>query len=185
MRSAHAAKVDFIAQARPYFDKTLDQGRKSCFTVRIILNSPLLRLADPGAAVVSQATHICDLARYLSPPPIIDSLHVHTVEHSDPAGKVSLDWDEKGLIRPENRIPRITNAIWRCEGGSTGHLLHGVALAGEFFSVYDKRKGSDFSRGGLRLRARRPRRWMEAPAGRSLRCFAETLRPTTRLNRRE
>ena len=117
----------------------MDQGRQSTRALlnRLVVDTasgstvgPLRAIADPGLAVVSQATHICDLACYLAPPPIIDSLHVHTVEHSDPAGKLSLEFDENELVTAENRIPRITNAIWRCEGGATGHLLHGVALAG-------------------------------------------------------
>jgi len=99
-------------------------------TLPLLLCSHCRDLADDDPAVVSQATHICDLARYLAPPPVIDSIHVHTVEHTDPAGKLSLDFDEIDMIAIENRIPRITNAIWQWEGGATGHLLHGVALAG-------------------------------------------------------
>lgn len=57
---------------------------------------------------------------------------MHTVESADPAGHLSkITFDEKGLLPPEKRIPRVTQAIWQWEGGATGSLLHGVALHGE------------------------------------------------------
>ena len=82
-------------------------------------------------AVVGQGTHIVDLSRYLAPPQGEGTLHVHTVESADPAGHLSkITFDENGLLPPEKRIPRVTQAIWQWEGGATGSLLHGVALHG-------------------------------------------------------
>ncbi|WVW83941.1 hypothetical protein I302_105964 [Kwoniella bestiolae CBS 10118] len=83
---------------------------------------------EPGP-IVTQATHICDLTRYLTPPVLLDSIHTNTVEHTDPAGKLSiLRFDEQNLVKPEDRIPRITSSTWRYENGATGSLLHAVCL---------------------------------------------------------
>ncbi|WRT66398.1 uncharacterized protein IL334_003354 [Kwoniella shivajii] len=83
---------------------------------------------EPGP-IVTQATHICDLTRYLTPPVLLDSVHTNTVEHTDPAGNLSiLRFDEKGLVKPEDRIPRVTSSTWRYENGATGSLLHAVVL---------------------------------------------------------
>ncbi|WWC62163.1 uncharacterized protein I303_104755 [Kwoniella dejecticola CBS 10117] len=83
---------------------------------------------EPGP-IVTQATHICDLTRFLTPPIILDSVHTNTVEHTDKAGELSIfRFDEKGLVKPEDRIPRVTSASWRYEGGATGSLLHAVCL---------------------------------------------------------
>ncbi|WVQ67637.1 uncharacterized protein L199_005840 [Kwoniella botswanensis] len=83
---------------------------------------------EPGP-IVTQATHICDLTRYFTPPVLLDSVHTNTVEHTDPAGKLSiLRFDEENLVKPEDRIPRITSSTWRYENGATGSLLHAVVL---------------------------------------------------------
>jgi len=79
--------------------------------------------------IVSQGTHLVDLTRYLSSEPIMDSLRVHTVEHSDPAGHLSqLKMNEDDLIAPIKQIPRVTNAIWRTQGGGTASFIHGICL---------------------------------------------------------
>ena len=73
-----------------------------------------------------------DLTRYLSTSPVIpDSIHVHTVEHSDPVGKLSQQkFVEDELVPAEMRVPRITNATWRTENGGTASFIHGVVLHG-------------------------------------------------------
>ncbi|OCF36826.1 hypothetical protein I316_01422 [Kwoniella heveanensis BCC8398] len=83
---------------------------------------------EPGP-IVTQATHICDLNRYLTPPILFDSIKVNTVESTDPAGKLSLlKFDEQKEIKLENRISKITSASWRYENGGVGSLVHGVCL---------------------------------------------------------
>ena len=73
-----------------------------------------------------------DLTRYLSTSPVIpDSIHVHTVEHSDPVGKLSQQkFVEDELVPADMRVPRITNATWRTENGGTASFIHGVVLHG-------------------------------------------------------
>ncbi|KAK8864421.1 hypothetical protein IAR55_001669 [Kwoniella newhampshirensis] len=83
---------------------------------------------EPGP-IVSQATHVCDLTRYLTPRALLPSIRVNTVESTEPAGELSLlEFDEKGLVKPENRISRVTNAIWKYENGAVGSLIHGICL---------------------------------------------------------
>lgn len=80
----------------------------------------------------SQVNLAGDLSRYFSPHPDYSSVKVHTIEHSDPTGKLSqLTIDEPGLVKPRDRMSRVTNAIWRYEGGGLGSLLHGIALHGQ------------------------------------------------------
>ncbi|ORY33983.1 putative oxidoreductase C terminal-domain-containing protein [Naematelia encephala] len=79
--------------------------------------------------VVGQGTHICDLARYLAPRPLLDTIHVQTVEAADPPGHLSqIKFDVDSLVPPEQRTPRVTNAIWRWENGAVGQFLHGITL---------------------------------------------------------
>lgn len=77
-----------------------------------------------------------DLSRYFAPAPILDSVQVQTIEHTDPTGKLSkLTIDEEKRVPAENRIPRMTNAMWRYENGACGTLLHSTALHEGEFSV--------------------------------------------------
>lgn len=79
---------------------------------------------------------LVDLTRYLSSSPAIpESIHVQTVEHSDPVGKLSQQKFVENDLVPENmRVPRITNATWRTENGGTANFVHGVVLHGESIS---------------------------------------------------
>lgn len=80
--------------------------------------------------VVGQGTHIVDLTRYLSSSKVLpETIHVQTVEHSDPVGKLSQQKFDETEVSPEvQRVPRITNATWRTENGGTASFIHGVVL---------------------------------------------------------
>ncbi|WVF71483.1 hypothetical protein IAT40_006289 [Kwoniella sp. CBS 6097] len=83
---------------------------------------------EPGP-IVTQATHIVDLNRYLTPPILFDTINVNTVESTDPAGKLGLlKFDEEKEIELKNRISKITSASWRYGNGGVGSLVHGVCL---------------------------------------------------------
>jgi hypothetical protein len=59
----------------------------------------------------------------------LSTLHVQTVEPTDPPGKLCELITENGNDVPAHlTIPRITNAIWRWEGGGVGHFIHGVSF---------------------------------------------------------
>ena len=82
--------------------------------------------------IVGQGTHLVDLVRFMAPKVAADSLNVNTIEPTDSAGFLSeLKFNEKGLVKPEERIPRMTNATWRYENGGLGSFLHGVVLHGQ------------------------------------------------------
>lgn len=86
-------------------------------------------LATGPGPIVEQATHLVDLSRYFAPPPIISSVMVNTIQHTDSAGHLS-QLHVEGEIPPERRLPRMTNAIWQYEGGAVGSILHGITIHG-------------------------------------------------------
>lgn len=77
-----------------------------------------------------------DLSRFFAPNPILNSVQVQTIEHTDPAGKLSkLTINEEERVPAENRISRMTTAMWRYGNGACGTLLHGTVLHEGEFSV--------------------------------------------------
>ena len=84
----------------------------------------------------NKLTESVDLTRYLSSSPVIpESIHVQTVEYSDPVGELSQQNFVENDLVPENmRVSRITNATWRAENGGTASFVHGVVLHGESMS---------------------------------------------------
>ncbi|WFD07116.1 hypothetical protein MVES1_002473 [Malassezia vespertilionis] len=89
---------------------------------------------NPGP-IVEQATHFCDLCRYFAGEVDLDSVSAHALEYNEPAGKLSKIPFDESLIKPENRIPRITAATWKFETGAVGSLTHAVALQGHNYST--------------------------------------------------
>lgn len=87
-----------------------------------------------GGPVVEQATHFCDLARYIAGEVDLHSVAAVGIAADEPAGELSdipagpdgeaIDAD----IPPEFRIPRATAAVWRFTSGAVGSLTHGVLL---------------------------------------------------------
>ena len=62
--------------------------------------------------IVEQATHFCDLCRYLGGEVVLDSVRAHALEHYEPAGKLSHMAINESSIPEAERIPRVTSAIW-------------------------------------------------------------------------
>jgi hypothetical protein len=72
--------------------------------------------------IVEQATHLCtpplltliigDLSRYIAGDISLDSIHAVAVEHDTPAGHLSACPVNESAIPPEERIPRVTSALW-------------------------------------------------------------------------
>ncbi|RSH92683.1 hypothetical protein EHS25_008128 [Saitozyma podzolica] len=84
--------------------------------------------------IVGQATHIVDLCRFFCGEVDLDSVLAVTVEGYEKPGALSRLLFEDG-IKEENRIPRITNALWKWTSGATGTLVHAVALHGEAYDT--------------------------------------------------
>ena len=69
--------------------------------------------AFPSAGpIIEQGTHFCDLSRYFGGEVDIDSVHAHSLEWDENAGRLSKIAVDESKIAPENRIPRVTSAIW-------------------------------------------------------------------------
>jgi predicted dehydrogenase len=81
-------------------------------------------------AIVEQATHFCDLSRFFGGEVDHASVMAHTVEHDERPGGLSAKGFDEDVIPPENRIPRLTSAVWKYESGAVGSLMHAVALQG-------------------------------------------------------
>ncbi len=67
-----------------------------------------------GGPVVEQATHHCDLCRYLGGEVVMGSVRAAALDHHEEAGKLShfTDAIDESIIPPERRIPRVTTAFW-------------------------------------------------------------------------
>ena len=88
-----------------------------------------------GGPIVEQATHFCDLMRYIGgevKPETISALAIPASDKEDEAGYLS---DIKAVIKESSliknhRVPRLTSAHWFFSSGAVGNLTHLVALHG-------------------------------------------------------
>ncbi|POY76597.1 hypothetical protein BMF94_0187 [Rhodotorula taiwanensis] len=87
--------------------------------------------------IVEQGTHLVDLSRYFGGDVDMDSVEAHALEWDEPAGQLSAIpapvQEEK--ILEDDRIPRVTSAIWKYETGAVGSLTHTLTLQGYKYSV--------------------------------------------------
>jgi predicted dehydrogenase len=84
--------------------------------------------------VVEQGTHFCDLSRYFGGDVDISSVIAHSLEWHENAGQLTKQKIDESQIAPENRIPRVTSAVWKYENGAVGSFTHVVALQGHDYS---------------------------------------------------
>lgn len=91
-------------------------------------------LRRTGGAIVEQATHFCDLARFLGGEADLSTVVGVQIAAAEQAGRLSDipdGPDGKPIdaeIPPAQRIPRATAAVWKFETGAVGSLTHGVLL---------------------------------------------------------
>ena len=90
-----------------------------------------------GGPIVEQATHFCDLARYLAGDADLSTVSAVQIGPDEPAGTLS-DMPAGRDGRPADagvpmqfRTARATAAVWRFENGAVGSLTHGVLLHGQ------------------------------------------------------
>lgn len=91
-----------------------------------------------GGTIVEQATHLCDLARYLGGEIDLGSVQTTTLRNGDPGGAGVLSSIPAGceVGLPESRkVARVTATQWRYRDGGLGSLLHTVNLHGEKYEV--------------------------------------------------
>ncbi|KAK3608320.1 hypothetical protein CHS0354_030770 [Potamilus streckersoni] len=86
-----------------------------------------------GGPIVEQATHFCDLARYIVGDIDMASVRCIMVKDTDEgdAGHLShVPNHAEEDIPPAKRIPRVTISHWKFQNGGVGTLMHSVALPG-------------------------------------------------------
>ena len=90
-----------------------------------------------GGPVIEQATHLCDIARFLGGEVAEDS--IHAISQKPCHGGSELRKLPAGCDTelPEMaRVPRATMATWRFQSGGIGSLCHTVALYGGASEAY-------------------------------------------------
>jgi len=85
-----------------------------------------------GGPIVEQATHFCDLARYIVGEVDLNSVIATSISSSDSLGSLSklppnIATLEENLPE-QQKIPRVTSAMWKFKSGAIGTLMHGVLL---------------------------------------------------------
>jgi len=86
-----------------------------------------------GGPIVEQATHFCDLARFLVNDVDLKTLQCIMLKDTDESGAGHIAHVPKHFeedISPEKRIPRVTLAQWRFKDSGLGTLMHSIALPG-------------------------------------------------------
>jgi len=87
-----------------------------------------------GGPIVEQATHFCDIARFLVGEVDFDSVQATSIKQTDRLGNLkALPENIEKLedkLPEERRTPRVTSAFWKFQSGAIGSLIHGVLLHG-------------------------------------------------------
>ena len=73
--------------------------------------------------IVEQGTHFCDLSRYFGGDVDISSVQAHSVEWDEAPGALSKMSIDESKIPPENRVPRVTTAVWFVTSQSSRKLF--------------------------------------------------------------
>ncbi|EJT52848.1 hypothetical protein A1Q1_00753 [Trichosporon asahii var. asahii CBS 2479] len=81
--------------------------------------------------VIEQGTHFCDLSRYFGGDVDMDSIDARAVEWYEAPGQLSKIPIDESKIPEEERIPRLTSAIWKYTNGAVGTFQHAVSLQGD------------------------------------------------------
>jgi len=85
-----------------------------------------------GGPIIEQATHFCDMARFLVGEVDLDTVRAIAIKQTDPNGELkSLPSNiHENELPPERRIPRVTSAFWKFKNGAIGTLMHAALLHG-------------------------------------------------------
>jgi len=87
-----------------------------------------------GGPIIEQATHFCDLARYLAGDVDLSSVRGVEIPATSPLGELVEmpagpdGGPMEGPVPAAHRMARATAAVWRFESGAIGSLTHGVLL---------------------------------------------------------
>ena len=86
-----------------------------------------------GGPIVEQATHFCDLMRYIVGEVRVDTISSLAIAASDVASTPGYLSKVKSINKEDElkeRIPRLTTAHWLFSNGAVGNLTHIVSLHG-------------------------------------------------------
>lgn len=108
-------------------------GRYAC-AYKECHKTPWWMKSQQGGPIIEQATHFCDLMRYIGGDVDMDSVQATTLEHTEPAGEIGVINVDEQAIPPEDRIPRATASFWKFDSGALGSLTHIVGLHGIRYS---------------------------------------------------
>jgi predicted dehydrogenase len=83
-----------------------------------------------GGPIIEQATHFCDLARYLVGDINLESVRAFAIKPTDNGGKLNFipSSVNEDSLPTERRVPRVTTAMWKFNSGAIGSLMHGALL---------------------------------------------------------
>lgn len=84
--------------------------------------------------MIEQGTHFCDLSRYFGGDVELDSVKAHSVEWYEKPGALSRIPVDESVVPEDQRIPRISAAVWKYDNGAVGSFMHTVAIHG---TAYD------------------------------------------------
>jgi predicted dehydrogenase len=94
-----------------------------------------------GGPIVEQATHFCDIARYLGGEINMSTLNVMGIGPQHPLGSHNALPNDfrSGLpvntnVPIEHQIPKLTQALWYYESGAVGTMTHGTMLHGSNYA---------------------------------------------------
>jgi predicted dehydrogenase len=92
-----------------------------------------------GGPVVEQATHFCDLVRYVGGEVLEESVHSVAVFPSEPIGNLSeIPAGCEVDVPIEFRINRATNATFKFSSGAVGTLQHALLMKGtNYFTEFE------------------------------------------------
>ena len=143
--------VGYMFRYHPAVDKimsTLKEYGRNVMSINARYNCAYSEMDHPfwwnkarsGGPIVEQATHFCDLLRYIGGEVKQDTIHAIAVKASDektsPGYLSSVSAINKEAELPaENRIPRLTSSNWHFVSGAVGALTHGVSLHGKKYEA--------------------------------------------------
>lgn len=109
-----------------------------------------------GGPIVEQATHFCDILRYLGGEANSETIHAIAIPASDdqasPGYLSSVPAvNRESELPAENRVPRLTSSNWHFVSGAIGALTHGATLHGKKYEA-----AIDVWADGLRLSLEEP-----------------------------
>ena len=93
-----------------------------------------------GGPIVEQATHFCDLLRYLGGEVVPASISALAIPASDEMSSPGYLSHVPAIVKEDqlpkdHRVPRLTSAHWFYSSGAVGSLTHGVTLQGRKYET--------------------------------------------------